>query len=99
MDEKLEQEHRLTTVEDRSKSNQHRIEDVERRQTVLEELVTSVKVIALRQENVETVVEKISKKVEEISDKPGKRWESIVDKVLLTIVGAVLLYALAKIGF
>ena len=30
--------------------------------------------------------------------KPAKRWESIVDKVLMLFVGAVVAYILAKIG-
>lgn len=95
----LEHEQRLTAAEDRSKSNQHRIDEVERRQNNLEELVSTVKVIAFRQENVETVVKGINSKVEELSSKPGKRWESIVEKALLTIVGAILLYIMAKLGF
>jgi hypothetical protein len=88
----------LTATEDRSKSNQHRLDEVERRQDNLEELVSSVKVIAFRQENVESVVKGINSKVEELTSKPGKRWDSIVDKVLLTIIGAVLLFILAKLG-
>lgn len=99
MDEKVEQEHRLTAVEDRSKSNQHRLDEVEKRQNNLEELVGTVKVIAFRQENVESIVKGINSKVEDITNKPGKRWESIVDKVLLTVIGAILLYILAKLGF
>jgi hypothetical protein len=95
----LEHEKRLTAAEDRSKSNQHRLDEVERRQNNLEELVSTVKVIAFRQENVETVVKGINTKVEELAGKPGKRWDNIVDKVLLTIIGAILLYIMAKLGF
>lgn len=95
----LEHEKRLTAAEDRSKSNQHRLDEVEKRQNDLEELVSTVKVLAFRQENVESVVKRIDNKVEELAGKPGKRWESIVDKVLLTIVGAILLFIMAKLGF
>lgn len=31
--------------------------------------------------------------------KPGKRWDAVVEKVLLTVVSAVLLYILARLGF
>lgn len=95
----LEHEKRLTATEDRSKANSHRLDDVERRQNNLEELVSTVKIIAFRQETVETVVKGINNKVEELAGKPGKRWESIVDKVLLTAIGAILLFIMAKLGF
>lgn len=99
MDRELEFEHRLTGVEDRSKSNTRRLDEVERRQNHLEELVGSVKVLAIRQETVESDVKEIKKDVKEMAGKPGKRWEAIVEKALLTVVGAILLYILARLGF
>ena len=42
----LKIEHRLTEVEDRSKSNQHRLDEMEKRQDDIEELITTVKVLA-----------------------------------------------------
>lgn len=30
--------------------------------------------------------------------KPGKRWEAVVDKVLMLVIGAVVAFLLAKIG-
>ena len=38
----FEHEKRLTEVEERSKSNSHRLDDVEKRQDDLEELVSTV---------------------------------------------------------
>lgn len=94
-----ELEHRLTEVEDRAKTNTGRLDEVERRQNHLEELVVSVKVLAIRQENVESNVKEIKKTVNELAGKPGRRWESIVEKVLLTAIGAIILYIMAKLGF
>lgn len=95
----LEYEHRLTEVEDRAKSNSHRLDEVERRQNSLEELVGTVRVLALRLETVETNVGEIKRDVKELTGKPGKRWDAIVEKALLTVVGAILLYILARLGF
>ena len=39
-------EHRLTEVEARSKSNMHRLDDVEKRQANLDKLVAAVEVLA-----------------------------------------------------
>lgn len=95
----LEHERRLTEVEDRAKSNTHRLDEVVRRQNHLEELIVSVKLLAIRQENVESDVKEIKKDVKELTGKPGKRWDAIVEKALLTIISAVLLYVLARLGF
>ena len=49
-------EHRLTEVEDRSKSNQRRLDELEKRLDNLDDLVSTVKVIAVREEAVENDV-------------------------------------------
>ena len=97
--ENLECEHRLTELEDRTKSNSYRISEMEQRQANLEELIGTVKILALKQEIVESNVKEIKNDVKELAGKPAKRWDSIVDKVLMTIIGAVLLFILAKLGF
>ena len=64
----FEHEKRLTEVEERSKSNMHRLDDVEKRQDDLEELVSTVKVLAVREENVETDVKEIKNDVQTIRE-------------------------------
>lgn len=95
----LEYEHRLTEVEDRAKSNTRRVEEVERRQNRHEELLGAITILTHRQEVVESDVKEIKKDVKELTQKPGKRWDNIVDKLLLTAVSAILLYIMAKLGF
>ena len=94
----FEHEHRLTEVEELTKSNTHRIDDLERRQDNLDELVSTVKVLAVREENVESDVKEIKTDVKNLADKPAKRWESLVGTVLTTIVAAVVGFLLAKLG-
>lgn len=98
MEEKLDIEHRLTTVEDRSKSNTKRLEEVEKRQNNLDELVSTVKVLAVREENVESDVREIKSDVKSLKDLPGKRWNAVVEKVLLVIVGMVVTFLFTKMG-
>lgn len=97
MDEK-DVEHRLTEVEGRSKSNTHRLYDLERRQDNLDDLVSTVKVLAVREEAVENVVKEIKADVKSLAIKPGQRWDSLIDKIIWSIAGAVLAFFLAKIG-
>lgn len=84
----LDHEKRLTAVEDRAKSNTHRLEDVEKRQDNLDELVASVAVFAKEQEHIQQDVKEIKADVKALTDKPAKRWEGLVDKVLLVLAGA-----------
>jgi predicted nucleic acid-binding Zn-ribbon protein len=94
----LEHEKRLTSVEARSKSNSHRIDEVEKRQDKLDELVGAVSLIASREERVEADVKEIKADVKEITGKPARMWEAIVEKVVVAIAAAVVGFFLAKIG-
>ena len=86
----LEMEHRVTAVEKLAGSNRHRLEDIEKRQDNLDELVASVAVFAKEQEHIQADVKEIKADVKALTDKPAKRWESLVDKLLLVAAGAFL---------
>ena len=91
-------EHRLTEVEQRSKSNAHRLDDMERRQNDLDELVSTVKVLATREERLETDVKEIKSDVKSLTNKPAQRWDGLVDKIILTVAAAVVGFILARFG-
>lgn len=91
-------EHRLTEVEARSKSNTHRLEDVEKRQDNLDKLATSVSLLAEREERVESDVKEIKCDVKTLAEKPGKRYDSLVEKAVWAMIAAVIAFALGKIG-
>ena len=95
----FEHEKRLTEIEERSKSNSHRIDLLEKRQDNLDELVGTVKVLAVREENVETDVKEIKSDVKSLTGKSGKLWDGMVEKIIMIIVAAVVGFVLAKIGF
>lgn len=94
----LEHEKRLTEVEARSKSNAHRLDDVEKKQDDLSELVGTVKVLALREETVESDVKEIKDDVKTLTGKPAKRWENLVTQIITLVVAAVVGFVLARIG-
>ena len=95
----LEHESRLTEVEARSKSNSHRLDKVELRQDELGELVTSVRVLAEREENVENDVKEIKSDVKSLTTKPAQRWENLVGQIISLLVAAIAGFIFAKIGF
>lgn len=91
-------EHRLTEVEARSKSNTRRLDEVEKRQDNLDQLVSSVAVMAKEQEHIKSDVSEIKSDVRSIMDKPGKRWDNIVEKIVWAVVAAVLGLLLGYFG-
>lgn len=91
-------EHRLTEVEERGKSNTHRIDDIEKRQNDLDELVSTVKVLAIREETVENDVKEIKDDVKALTNKPAKRWDDLVDKLFWLVVATIVGFVLGKFG-
>lgn len=94
----LDHERRLTEVEERSKSNQHRLDDVEAKQNEYGELVSSIKELAVREQHMENDVKEIKTDVKNLTGKSGKKWEAVVDKGITAIVTALAAYFLAKFG-
>lgn len=94
----IENEHRLTAVEDLAKSNKHRIEDLERRQNDLDSIVTTVQVLAVKEESIEKKVDEVNGKLEVIVGKSNSRRDGFIDKVIWAIVAAAIGFLLAQIG-
>lgn len=87
---------RLVETEARSKSNTHRLDEVEGKVDTLQRLTTAVEVMATEQRHqTETMTEikndvtALGTKVDAIEKKPGKRWDGMVDKFLYGMVGAL----------
>ena len=91
-------EPRLTEVEGRSKSNTHRLDEMEKRQDNLDELVGTVKVLAVREEAVENDVKEIKSDVKSLTGKPAQRWENLITQLITIVVAAVAGFILAKFG-
>ena len=94
----MKNEHRLPAVEDLANENKRRIAAVEKRQDDLEDLTSTVKILAVKEQAVENTVNEIKDDVKTLTGKSGKRWDSLVDKAIVTVAGAIIGYILAKIG-
>ena len=81
---------KLAETEQRARSNMHRIEKLEQQQKDLNKLVTAVEVLASREKSVETDVKEIKAEVKTITQKSGRRWDAMIDRVLYVLIGAVL---------
>lgn len=98
-------ETRLTAVEQRSKSNSHRLEQVEKQQEAIHSLAASLQVMAAEQKHqtqaIQTVREDVSRldgKVDALEMKPAKRWEDLVGKLIWGVAGGLLAWLLARMG-
>lgn len=94
----LEHEKRLTETEQRSKSNTKRLDIVEKWQADFGDLISTVKVLADREARVEKDVGEIKETVQEIKEKPSKRWEGVITNITYTIIGIVITYLFMKLG-
>lgn len=85
-------------IRDIALSNRRRIEKLEGDYEILRNLTTSVEKIATKQDSMEKDMGELKADVKNIAEKPARRWESIVEKVLLTAIGIIVAYLFARIG-
>lgn len=88
----------LQRVEDRSKSNMHRLDEVEEKLADNEKMLASIARLDQRQKDMDTDVKEIKADVKVLAGKPGKRWEAVVEKALMAFVAAIVGFVLIKLG-
>ena len=95
--------------EKRMISENERLSDEDRRQNkridVLEDtvrqigdLTASVKELAVSMKNMAKLQEQQSHDIEELKNRDGQMWRTVVSHLATTIVGAVIMYVLTQIG-
>ena len=89
---------KIAEIAARSKSNTHRIDDLEADNKALHQLATSVEVLATKQETIEANISEIKDDVKSLKAIPGGKWEALVKAVLTAVVGALVGFALAHAG-
>jgi len=86
---------KLVEVDQRSKSNKHRMDKIEEKQDNLEQLANAFSVMQKEQEYIKEDVGEIKADVKILAEKPAKRWESIVERIITVVVGAVVGFLLS----
>lgn len=85
-------------TDDRTIRNEGRIKKLEAENDVLHQLATSVAVMAEQLKTMNASVDSLTDKVDDMEKKPGKRWDSIVDKVVWAVLAAIIAFMLGRIG-
>jgi len=94
----LELERRLTETEQRSKSNAHRLEQLEKNTEAINRMTISLERMAMKQDTMSESMSKLTLDVESIKAEPGKRWKFVVEKCIYFLVAAVAGFILARVG-
>ena len=89
---------KIVEIDQRSKSNTHRINDLEEDNRALHQLATSVEVLATKQEAIEANVSEIKDDVKSLKAIPGGKWEALVKTILTALAGGLVAYALFRLG-
>ena len=84
---------KIAEIEQRCKSNTHRLDELEQRQENLDALATTMSVMANEQDHIKADVGVIKADVKKLTDKPGLLW----DKLVWLVVSGVAGYLLAQI--
>lgn len=85
-------------TDDRSIRNEGRIKKLEEAHEVLQELATSVAVMAEQIKTMNTNVGSLATKVDKLEEKPATRWDSFIDKAFWALAAAIIAYVLGNLG-
>lgn len=79
-------------IDEENDRQNKRISILEQGQAQINELVSTVKVLAVNMENMAKEQAKQGERLKEIEEKPGKRWETLVACIITCIVTAAFAY-------
>jgi uncharacterized membrane protein len=87
---------KLAEVDERCLENSRKLEAMSKQFEALNRMATAMEVMATKQthqaekiDEMKESVNRLNEKVDAIEKKPGKRWDSVVDKFLCGLVGAL----------
>ena len=89
---------KLQETTDRSLRNEGRVKKLEAEHEALHNLATSVAVMAEQLKTMNSSVATLTTEVESIKEKPAKRWENFVEKVVWALAAAAISFLLTRIG-
>lgn len=84
----------ITEIEQRSKSNAHRLDEHDKKIDELEKTYSIMQKMDLRVSNIEGSIESINSKLDKQTEKKGMKWDKLIDYIFY----AFLAYCLWKLG-
>ena len=88
----------ITEIDQRSKSNTKRLDEHENKISKLSEFYVALTKVNDKVDTIDSDVKEIKTDLQEIKDKPTKRYEQVVGYILAALVGGIIAFIFAKIG-
>lgn len=89
---------RVQHVEDRCDHHEERIGKLEESNKALTELALSVESLATNQANMKEDVTEIKKDIKGLTSIPGKRWNTLTDKLITLLAGGFIAWLLSGVN-
>ncbi len=89
---------KLEAVDGRARANTRRIEALEKRMAENDRMLNTIALIAQRQDTMDSDIKEIKGDVKLLASKPARRWELMVERLILAAAAAVAAYIMARIG-
>lgn len=94
----IELDERVTRHTEQIKTCFNQITETRNLADSVHKLATSVELLTREQRATNEKVDGLSADVEEIKEKPAKRWDTVVTVVITALVSAAITYVLTRIG-
>lgn len=91
-------EHRLTEVEQRTKSNTHRLEEHDKKLDDITDLILSVKELAMETKHMREDLNETIQRLSKLEGKEADKWEKFKWLIIAGVVSIVLGYIAITIG-
>lgn len=89
---------RVQKIEDIQKSHRQAIDKQADLIKDIQQLSTSVSILANNMEAMLKEQQRQNERIHTLENRPLKRWDSVVDKIIMLILGAIISLCLAKLG-
>lgn len=96
--EKVQLEHRVTVVEDRSKSNTKRLDEHEEAIKEDRELISAIKELAIETKYMREDLNKTISRLDALESKDGDKWEKFKWLIVAGLVTIILGYIAVTVG-
>lgn len=76
----------------------NQIEETRSMAESVHKLATTVEILALELKTTNKKMDNLTREVEEIKEKPAKRWDSVINLIITSVVTAIVTYILTTMG-
>ena len=89
---------RLKAIEDDNEVIYQRLNKQSALVQDIQQLSSSVAVLANNMKSLLDEQQRQNKRLEELEKKPVKRWDAVIDKIVMTVLGALIAFVLLQVG-